>query len=843
MEQISIQGARENNLKNIQLTLPIGKIICFHGPSGCGKTSLAFRTLHKESKRRFLSSLSNKIRFYAEKISKADVDEIKPLLPTFALEQHNPIVGSRHNVADLMTITERIQSLFFLDGVEHCSSCGGALKEQGLLESLNTFFETQGIEGMVHIFIKPSDFSALYSEDKMPLRVYSLEKQEISLYQEASAEETWYEIFKIKTPDLQKRASLIEKIGERELLIVAAKEKKSWRHSLEQKWICMGCQKERKRSRNLIQEDFSPLSALGACKKCNGHGDCLEYSWDKITHREKSLLEGGCKVLEYAPIKKKKNIFFTELEQAKINLKKNLDDFTAKEKETLWEGTGKYPGVLALLKKVAEKRYRPSVRIFLRSLQIEKRCPLCAGTRLQEEVFHTKIAELSYKELWLFNLQELFCFLDKNKNIFTHKTQLQKIIHILERALKIGLGELALTTKVKSLSSGEYQRILMLKYLSYEGSGALFVFDEPTVGLSLVEQKSLWNCLQELKKQDNTVIMIEHSDFVRNKSDYEVEMGPSSGIQGGNVLYSGPVRPKKIFYDKKNLIEIKKYYQGMKSPSEALTLKKHESAKKIYPSFKIYSQRLNWFHAPSSWKIFSYLQNRIEEAENTPFHQFLFLPKESKRAVRRATIGSALGLIAWLRKHYISLPSYKSMSLKEGHLSYYSELGQCPECKGRGKTIIEMQYVEDIELTCEYCDGEKLKREFASLSDGKFTFHQALNAPIQEVFHKKTPSPSLTRVLKMLEILNLGHLALDREISTLSGGERQRLGLLTSVLSLKKRNQTLLAIESPSFGLSASDLLNIFSLMKDFLLQEMTILVVDHHPLWKEVAHYETTLS
>ena len=621
---------------------------------------------------------------------------------------------------------------------------------------------------------------------------------------------------------------------------------------------------------------FSPYNALGACSTCNGFGDILAYDQDKLIDTSKSVKEDGVIFLNYKRFEEQKVEFSKALKRNKISLSTAIKDYKGVEKKLFWkilyEGDNAYHGFNGFFSYLEKRKYKMHVRIFLRSIQKSSLCTSCQGSRLNEHVDHFFLDDLNARKnksnITLKNLMKLsigeiseeFMLISAKANSIksekvenSYKKSLAKILSIVETANSIGLSHLSLMRKSKSLSAGEYQRLLLLKYLSYEGTGALFVFDEPSLGLSEIELTSLFDGFKKLIKNNNTVIIIDHHEFFMKKSDHLVEMGPGAGSNGGEVLFSGPRKDykfKKLNSDLTPLIRDK----GFLKKSEQIIMSGIEIYKKPYKDLVLNKNHITWVTGQSGSGKTSTLINTLGAAlyfeqhgkhlvqnrgnfkkliNKNDFNDIIVIDANLNRYTSRSTVGSLTGLFPVLRKHFLKSSMAKSLGLIDGHLSYNSELGQCPKCEGRGKIIVEMQFLEDIELKCEDCKGQKLKPIYANLSDGVMTVHESYSIPVCKALENIKLTPKFQRVSEYMKLLNLDYLSLDRQINSLSGGEKQRIYLLSKLQ--KNISESLLFFENISFGLSKHELDKICKFLQQLSLQNNTLVIIDQNEHFKKI--------
>lgn len=848
---LEIKGARTNNLKNVDLKIPLNKITCFAGVSGSGKTSLAFHTLYTESKRRFLNSFPTYLKFFSERPAPVDVDSITPVLPVFGLPQINPIIGTRASVSDIMHVTELVQSLFYNHSKEFCPNHNIELEYNSVQDSLELFLKD--IDGeRFHVFITKHNFLTYYKETPFPSRTFS---NGVLPFDEGHP---YWEVARFKKDKLEKAATLINDYLVKGIDIYIAEAKSDLIQKLHHH-INKKCPKgDYEGSDVLSPAYFTPYNAIGACSECNGFGANLEYDEKKLVDEELSVDEAGVKILEYKRFEGHYYDLEAVLKRQKISISKPIKSLPKKFWNILYEGYGEWVGLNYLFSYLESKKYKPNVRIFIRGIQKEVLCETCEGTRLNQNVKNYKInnKSLAYFEVLKSDILGLREFI-KNIKKNSKREDFRKIIHKLERVLDcavgIGIGHLDLTRKAKTVSAGEYQRLLLLKYLSYEGTGALFVFDEPSLGLNDDEKSKLLEGFNFLIEQGNTILIIDHSKFFHKHSDHFVWVGPGSGKYGGEILFTGKFKDYKPQIE--NKVSLKKVTP--KKNRIYLEVIAPQVYNKEFKNFKIPYGEITWVSGKSgsgkSACLINVLANKLNhqvngdylniargEAEKiiapSDFEDVIIIDANLNRYSSRSSFGTMTELYSIVRKHFLKTPIAQSMSLKDGHLSPNSQLGQCPKCEGKGAISVEMQFLEDITLECEDCKGLKLKPIYASLSDGKFSVHEAYSKPVHEILDHIKLTPKFSRIYDYLKLLKLDYLSLDREVMSLSGGERQRLYLLSKIQ--KNLSNSIIFFENLSFGLSEYELYSVSLLLQELTLKGNTIVVLDQDPFFERISGY-----
>jgi excinuclease ABC subunit A len=858
VESIEIRGARVHNLKNVDLNIPLRKLVCFGGPSGSGKTSLAFHTLLTESKRRFVNSFPNSMKFFTERPAAVDVDQIFPVLPVFGLPQVNPVMGARTVVSDVMRLTDSLQNLFFSFSRELCPAHGTELEVRSITDQLLAQ-APKNRDGVFYILLSPNEFQRVNGVDFLPARSYSQKRKTVEPF---TPEDELWELLRFKWDNLAN----IERRWKELKLSSFGLSYQLWGGDLKRpqplsfhfEKVCPHCDFESVPAPSVSA--FSPYSALGACPSCNGYGANLVYDDRKLLDLNLSVKDGGLRLLNYGPFQDAYEELLKILKKRKLPLDVPIGKLPKEFFTLLEEGQGAYPGIAELKGYLESKKYKPSVRIYIRNLQREEPCRVCGSSRLNKNIHHYKVRlkgeDWGLREVMGLTVEEAYPLFCETRTLATsHEKRLfADICEKLRMAVEMGLNHLSLLRKAKTLSAGEYQRLLLIKYLSFKGTDSLFVLDEPSLGLAEKELGKLVAGLRAIIEQGNTVILIDHSEYIQRVSDHLIVMGPGSGKNGGEVVYQGP--PKAWFKDKETVEWRKKKVSG-KYP-EFIEVQRPEIYGKTYTDFKVPVNELTWVTGPSGTgktaNLIRIMANTLhheatgEWLEEDPFsakrvrapvefEDVIVIASDLNRFTSRSSVGTITELGSVIRKHFLKLPIAKSMNLKEGHLSSNSELGMCPRCEGRGSIVIEMQYLEDIVLECEDCKGLKIKPLYANISDGKMTVAEAYNLPLGQVLERIELTPKFRRVWEYLKILNLDYLSLDRALNSLSGGEKQRIFLLSKLL--KNIQNSLLVFENISFGLSERELKLLGNFLVDLVQLRNTIVVIDASNCFKHLASWQ----
>lgn len=859
---IQIRGARTHNLKNIDVDIKLNQITCLAGPSGSGKSSLAFHTLLTESKRRFINSLPTDMKFFWEIPHTVEVDSIYPVLPVWGLPQHNPVINSRPVALDVLGGQERLQRIFMELGSYVCPVHHVPYLKVTTLTSVIAKIEKiakLNPEDVVHVFMENLEYKKYISSEMVPNRSMS---DDVHQFVES---DPWYELVRVRMKNLN---ALNDKLKEFAipsgaiLKFLLAGAKKSFEVTNHFEMKCPHCDRKVAEEKVTQVESLSPLNALGACPKCEGHGMLLVYDREKLVKDPtKSIKEGAINFLHFSRFESMFPVFLRECKKAEIDINIPFQDLPERVWTFLYEGRGKYEGFNSYFDYLKALRYKKNIRIYVRSMQREVLCEACEATRVSEKAGSLSILFgknlISYKEFLKLNLQNSLVILEKMKvdlkDVILHekmKNTFDKLERLYNVAVDLGLGHLQNTRKIRSMSSSEYQRLLLSKYLSYEGSQSLFVLDEPSLGLSQSTQEKMVKYLRLLRDQGNTIIMVEHSEYLKTMADEVIEMGPAAGARGGKILSQGKYKAPVINFTagiikpvgKKEFIEV--------SDASIRNLKRKE--------LSILKNAVNWAYGESGTGKTSFLVHLLaNEVHKKCFGTRLSFEDYSFKKIKgiedlediilinsgldkissRSTVATYTDLGGFVRKYFAGLEVSKKLGLRDGHFSSNSDLGQCSSCEGRGVKLVEMHFMEDVEFVCEDCQGKKLKPYYANISDGNLTAFEAFSKPLSEVLPFIRLTPKGKRIWEYFKILKLDYLSLDRTLLSLSGGERQRLQLLS--LIDKKVENTLIIFENLTSGLSYHEFEPLAELLQQLAGSHNTLVVVDQNLFFDRIASHQ----
>ncbi|PMP69264.1 MAG: excinuclease ABC subunit A [Thermodesulfobacterium geofontis] len=860
MKFIEVIKVSQNNLKGFDLKLPFYKLIVVTGISGAGKSSLVFDTLYAEGQRRYLETFSSYVRQYFEKLPKPKAETINNIPPALAFPQGNYIKTSRSTVATLTEISHFAKMLYHKASIPKCPKCNQYIyiKDPHFIakeiiqkfknipiyllapQKIKTSFDylKKGLlsSGFSRIFWKGKvceleEMEEIPSIDEIDIVIYRLKPSEEDLPEIVNAIEQAFKIsnqLKIRTL-----------YGEEFLYL--------------QDLVCPICgYKVPPKNPNL----FSFNTSQGACPECKGFGNLLVVDFKALVkYPEKSIKNGAIPLLDYPFMLEVKIDLMDFLKREGINPDLPFEKLFPEIKRKVFFGEGDWYGLKEVIDWLESKKYKPHIRILLSKLRREITCPVCKGTRFNPQALIFYIQDLNIGDFYNLEISQAKDFINEflSKNKLPAEERLAKeILKRLSYLEEVGLSYLTLNRASKTLSGGEASRCLLTRALSSNLVETLYLIDEPTTGLHPTDTQKVLKFMKTLVSQNNTVVVVEHDPEIITQADYLIDLGPEGGEKGGYLLHAGS--PKEIFE---------------KDTPTALALKYLSSPRKILPfTHNSYSEKLKIIKAKKhnlknitvsfpigaitaivgvsgSGKstlleeiiykgITAYKQNltfdaceSIEGYEN--FSQILFITQDPLARSPRSIVATYIGIFPYIRKLLASTPLAKKYGYTETFFSFNSEISQCPECKGMGFEVIEMQFLSDLILPCEVCKGKRYREEVLEIKWKDKNIAEILELTVDSASKFFGNHPPIIKALNILQKLGLGYLKLGQPLSTLSGGEAQRLKI-AEVLTQIKGEKTLILLDEPTVGLHLKDIEKLVSSLKYLRDEGHTIVVVEHNP-------------
>ena len=887
---IVAKGIRVHNLKNIDIKIPLNKLTVITGVSGSGKSSLAFNTLYAEGQRRYVESFSSYARQFLERIDKPNVDHIEGIQAAIAIEQKNPVKNRRSTVGTATEIHDYFRLLFSKIGKTFCKECGNIVKKDSVSDILSDISHLEIDTKALIVFpveiaqnIDIENYVALLKERGI-VRVLAFDEMvDISdelaiakLRKKKRLKHIFGIVDRIKIKDnMEERLTdAIETaytLGSGRVSLAFLKnnqcEKKRIYVSWEIKWkysssfMCNECDIEYTEPEPQL---FSFNNPLGACKTCQGFGNTIEVDMDLvIPDKTKSINDGAI-----APWNTPKFLPFKEelIESAAkhdVPVDIAYKDLTDKQLGLIMNGTKDFYGITAFFKKLDRKKYKMHVRVFLSKYRGYNTCPSCSGVRLNSSALDIKINGYNIADICAMNIENSSAFFKGLKLSKYEKNVASMILNEIEKRLEymvhVGLGYLTLDRLTRSLSGGEAQRVNITTSLGSSLVNTLYILDEPSIGLHSRDTDRLIWTLKKLRDIGNTVIVVEHDKAIISAADNILDIGPDAGENGGEVVYQGCVSAilsKQDTPSKSRSLTVK-YLSGINSINVPVNRRKpskkqitiqgasQNNLKCVNVSFP-----LNTFvcvtGVSGSGKstlikdtLYCAVKRKINlHSGNAGKHKSITGTKHIKDIILadQSPIGKTprsnpityVKVFDEIRKLFASTRSAKALNKKAGHFSFNIPGGRCDNCDGGGQEKIEMQFLADIYVTCEYCQGKRFRHEILEIKYQDKNIHEVLCMTVDEAAAFFKDSSRISIGLQYLQETGLGYLRLGQSATTLSGGEAQRLKLAT-FMAKSNMDGTLFIFDEPTTGLHFHDIQKLLNCFNKLIDLGHSLIVIEHN--------------
>lgn len=883
-KSIEINKARQNNLKDLSVKIPLGSFTLVCGLSGSGKSSLAFETLYAEGQRRYLQNLSNYLKQYIIQQNPPDVESIHNLPPALALEQKNKIKSPRSTVASLSGLADHLRLIFEKLAKAHCPLHRIPLKsfppEQivdyllnhfkgerafslfpvsgELISSSKQFLQSLRAKGFNRLLF-PKGENLNLNQVKSIENIKRLSKKKFYLLldrfviedrQKERLRDSFRQAF-----HLPKMFPQSAPVFSEELVVQILNGEK---RLFSKKAVCPECSYEFPLA--LSAGLFSFNSPLGACSSCEGYGYNLEIDEDKVIPRARlSLKKGAVHPFQNPSAVRWKSYLKKFCEEHKIPWDKAWCNLSARQRKSLWVGKGGFKGIQGYFHQLERKKYKMHVRILLSRYKSPFICKTCKGSRLRSDLEYVLFHGKNFNDYMKMSLGQMKNFFEKEALSPQEQSACSESLSALSRHLKylnaLGLSYLNLNRSVSSLSGGEFQRLNLSSQLGLCLSQMLYVLDEPTVGLHPRDTSRMIELLKELKNFGNTIVVVEHDQELMENSDYVIELGPESGQKGGELLWSGGLQDflnsrqsnTAHYLRRKNILLKTPRPVDKKNYRFRLLLKKCSGHNlKNVDLFVPLNRFVVLTGVSGSGKsslvtktLYPALARELtgESLSSLPFEALtgagflkdvVLLDQSGMGRNSRSSVISYVKAFDVIRQSFASTPLAKRQGFSAGHFSLNVEGGRCPSCRGRGFQEIDMLFMDPLKVQCEDCKGKKFKKEILEVRLKGKNIYELLNLTVEEAFQFFRYEAVLLRAFSSLKEVGLSYVALGQSIGSLSGGERQRLRLSKELLK-SQQEKTIYILDEPTKGLHFKELELLLQVIDRLVETGGSVLAIEHN--------------
>jgi excinuclease ABC subunit A len=887
MDEIRVRGAREHNLKNLNLDIPRNALVVLTGVSGSGKSSLAFDTLYAEGQRRYVESLSAYARQFLGQMEKPDVDQIEGLSPAISIEQRTAGSNPRSTVATVTEIYDYLRLFFARIGVQHCVSCGRAIRSQTVQEMVDHLLATrqgqrlqilapviQGRKGEYRKeiaqwrklgFVRARiDGAFVELEDEIALdkkKKHTIEIVVDRLVADPERRSRLHESLETATRHADGMALVLGAEGEEETLSASA--------------VCPSCGISYE---PLQPRSFSFNSPYGACKTCDGLGTTLEIDPDRvIPDRTKSLRDGAVAFWGdpegtwtkgiLAAIAKHLDVSFdTPFGKLPVAAQKAILygigdeklDYRFKLKSgKVWKHHGRFRGVIPEMLRRFKETKSDSVRREIEGCMAKKPCPACGGARLRPESLAVEIGGDSIAA-WVGRSVEAALGALERLSLSPREASIagpivKELRARLEFLLNVGVGYLTLDRAASTLSGGEAQRIRLATQIGSRLTGVLYILDEPSIGLHPRDNRKLLDTLLTLRNLGNSVLVVEHDRETMEAADHIVDLGPGAGRRGGYLVAEGTLpaieaAPQSLtgqYLSGAREIRVPE----MRRPGNASWIEvvgaRHNNLKNIRARFPLGT--LVCVTGVSGSGKSTLVNDILHRALARRLHQALDAPGAHDRivgvdaidkviAIDQSPIGRTprsnpatyTGVFGLIRDLFAQVPEAKVRGYQPGRFSFNVKGGRCEACAGDGLVKIEMHFLPDVYVVCDVCRGKRYNRETLEVTYKGKSIADVLEMTVDDALELLGPIPPIRRKLETLAGVGLGYIHLGQSATTLSGGEAQRVKLATE-LSRVETGRTLYILDEPTTGLHFEDVRFLLDVLDRLVERGNTVVVIEHN--------------
>ncbi|MCU1326255.1 MAG: Excinuclease subunit [Bryobacterales bacterium] len=878
-----VRGARLHNLKNLTLSIPHNKLTVITGVSGSGKSSLAFDTIYAEGQRRYVESLSAYARQFLERMEKPAVDEIEGIAPGIAIRQKNTTRNPRSTVATSTEIYDFMRLLWARAGRTFCHACGRQVQKDTVDHIADAMMVQPSGTRYYVLFPVRHQPGAAPKERLNELRTRGFNR----LWQggqqfEFSNPETlldmdwtqpvWVLVDRLAvSEDARQRIVDSAEACYREAGEVVFEDAKSGARLLfSERFVCKYDNLEYVEPEPVL---FSFNSPAGACPRCQGFGNTIDYSTDLIVPNPGLSIDGGAIDPWTKPNGKEWLEDFRRKAAGRVRFNVPFYDLTADERKLVLEGDKKLDGVRQFFKYLDTKKYKLHVRVFLSRYRGYARCPDCAGSRLRPEALNVRVNGKSIAEAGGMNIAQAHDFFGHLELTPEEQGIAGKILVEIEQRLRflkdVGLEYLTLERLAATLSGGEAQRIQLATCLGSRLVGACYVLDEPSIGLHARDTARLLSILAELRDIGNTILVVEHDPDVMKAADHIIDLGPGAGEHGGHIVFEGNY---KALINRANQSLTGKYLRGemkVAKPRKRRVPKAKNTLRVIGATI----HNLKGLDVEIPLGMLTVVTGVSGSGKSSLVHDVIYRSLQAQHQARASAApvadpeaspieaprmtctrlegGEGIKDVVMIdqtpigrtprsnpityikafdivRNLFAATKEAERRGYTAGHFSFNVPGGRCETCQGDGTVTVEMQFLADVELICEECGGKRYKTAVLDIRYKGLNIHEVLALTVREAIGLFSETPRLVNRLQLLDEVGLGYLRLGQSATTLSGGEAQRVKLAAH-LAQATNEGTLFICDEPTTGLHFDDITKLLAAFERLIGNGGSLLVIEHN--------------
>ena len=873
---ITVRGARHHNLKNIDVSIPRNSLTVVTGLSGSGKSSLAFDTIYAEGQRRYVETLSAYARQFLDQMERPDVDAIDGLSPAISIEQKTTSRSPRSTVGTITEIYDYLRLLWASVGKPHCPNCGLEITRQSADQIVErivalkpgeriTVFAplVRGRKGEFREELEALDqqgFRARVDGEMIEITEgMRLEKRKNHTV-EAVVDRVILKLDEHGQPDTRRLEASVQKAlaMAKGLVLIAI-------HGMDETLYSstMACPDCGINVPKLEPRSFSFNSTYGACKECNGLGSIYDFDPGKtITDWSKPLLDGamgpgaGSAYLQ--------RLIKLAADKYKIDLKRPFEDLPEPHQKLLLHGpprseagrTG-FHGIFGFLRDTMEESKSESFREFYMQYMSATDCPACNGKRLRPESLAVKVDGKSISDFTSLSLDD--AMVTAQNFFFTGREQLiadrlqKEVIERLEFLNAVGLSYLSLNRSAATLSGGEGQRIRLATQIGSRLRGVLYVLDEPSIGLHQRDNQKLIAAMENLRDLGNTVLVVEHDEDTIRKADYVLDLGPGAGKNGGALIAAGTPDDVAAVDDSltgqyiSGKIDIRSNDAPRALSGKELVVEgaKSHNLKDVTAHFPLGVMTVITGVSGSGKStlvndiLYRSLAKQLYRSKEEPGqHKAVLGIDQLDKAVQidqspigrtpRSNPATYTGVFTAIREYFAMLPESRERGYKSGRFSFNVQGGRCEACQGDGQRRIEMNFLPDVYVLCDVCNGRRYNQETLAVKLNGYSIADVLDLPIADALNVLGDLPNIKQKLQTLVDVGLGYIHLGQSATTLSGGEAQRMKLAKE-LSKRQTGRTLYLLDEPTTGLHFDDVRKLLEVLQRLVDLGNTVLVIEHN--------------